>query len=285
MIAILFCPTFCLAQSLNLSDWKTLLLDKKDAAAARKLCQTFAASGSLVEQVEAEKCLSNVAMFGADAVHLQNDESGHPVMFDEWIPEAVDESLAHLNRGLQLAPQDLSIHQGRLHVLEISRRYDEMAKALDESCDIYKGKEAPAVWLDYPSELNDLHAYEPALKLMKVLEKHYPNSPDIVGNIGAFLSILKRDSEAIPYLERAVALAPDDPINAWDLAREYDYAGKTDQAAIWYPKALSLMKNSENLRESYCLYAEFLEKKLKERARACDLEKQYCSKEAQTACP
>jgi len=40
----------------------------------------------------------------------------------------------------------------------------------------------------------------------------------------------KRDKEAIPYLERAVKLAPYDPINAWDLGRAYDYADEVKLA-------------------------------------------------------
>ena len=259
-------------------------MEKKDPGAAKSLCVSFTESKVLTEQVEAEKCLANVALFGADALHLQNDENGNPVMYDEYIPEAVDESLKHLNRGLQLAPQDLTIHQGRLHVLEIARRYPEMTLALDESCTIYHGEEVPSVWLAYPSELNDQHQYAAALELMKVLDKHYPNSPDIVGNIGAFLSLLKKDAEAITYLKRATDLAPNDPIIAWDLGREYDYAGQDALADIWYRKALSLMTDPQEMKNSNCAYAVFVETKLHDPSRACDMERKDCPSEKQAAC-
>jgi tetratricopeptide (TPR) repeat protein len=234
--------------------------------------------------VEAEKCLANVELAGANVVRMEKNASGEVDMFDEYEPAAVDATLAHLNRALQLAPQDLSVHQGRLHVLEISRRYKEMATALDESCGIYEGKEVPAAWLDYPSELNELHEYAPALDLMMVLDKHFPNNPEILGNIGAFLSYLKRDKEAISYLERAVKLAPNDPINTWDLGREYDYAEETSMADQWYAKGISLMTDPEQIKQSQCLYADFIEKKLKDSARACKLQKENCDADHQTAC-
>ncbi len=121
---------------------------------------------------------------------------------------------------------------------------------------------------------------------MKVLEKHYPNNPDVIGNIGAFLDLLKRDSEAIPYLQKAAELAPNDPINAWDLARAYDYSRKTELADKWYQKGLSLDTDTERRKHSSCLYAIFLETKLHDRARACPMEMKNCSQEEQTAgCP
>ncbi len=283
-VLALICSSLpCAAQSGNLSDWPKLIKNK-DADGARALCMPFETSKVVAEQVEAEKCLANVALIGADTVRMDKDENGQVVIFDEYIPEAVDDSLSHLNRGLQLAPQDLTIHQGRLHVLEISRRYGQMAKALDESCTIYKGTGVPDAWLDYSSELMHLGQYQAGLELTKVLDNHYPNNPDILGNMGALLSVLKRDPEAIEYLKRATDLAPKDPINAWDLGREYDYAGQTPLADQWYQKAISLDTDPDQRKDEWCLYAVFIEKKLNDRARACTLEKQNCPADHQTAC-
>lgn len=283
LLALIGAALPCAAQSANLSD-RPNLIKKKDADAARTLCTPFEKSKVLAEQVEAEKCLANVALMGADTVRMEKDANGQVEIFDEYIPEAVDESLSHLKRGLQLAPQDLSIHQGRLHVLEISRRYADMVKALDESCTIYKGKVAPDAWLDYSSELMNLQQYNTGLEFMQVLDKHYPNNPDILGNTGAFLSMLKRDPEAIEYLKRATNLAPNDSINAWDLGHEYDYAGQDALADQWYQKAISLDTDPEQRKGEWCLYAVFIEKKLKDPVRACTIEKQNCPNNQQTAC-
>jgi tetratricopeptide (TPR) repeat protein len=283
VLPILFCGLSCAGQTGNLSDWPKLL-DKNNCTAAKNLCQPFANSKDIAQQVEAQKCLANAALCGHGMTMLERDDAGGGTMRDSYSAESVDEALGHLDIGLKLAPQDISIHKGRLHLLEMSGRYSAMVKTLDETCGIYKGSDAPDTWLAYSSELTDLRQYEAGLDFMKVLDKHYPNNPDIVGNIGAILSYLKKDSEAISYLQKAVQLAPNDPINAWDLGRIYDYAGQIDLANKWYQKGLSLETDPDQLKESSCIYAEFVEKKLHDPARACTLEKKDCSSEKQTAC-
>jgi tetratricopeptide (TPR) repeat protein len=200
------------------------------------------------------------------------------------MPEAVDEALVHLILGIKLAPQDLTIHMGRLHILEVSGRYDEMVKALDESCTTYTGKDVPDAWLAYAPELMDLRQYSAGLDFMKVLDQHYPNNPDIIGNVGAFLLYLKKTEEAIPYLQKAVDLAPRDSLNAWDLGRAYDYSNQNALADKWYKRSLSLPHDKDQQSDTPCLYAEFVETKLNDRSRACTLEKQNCPAEKQTAC-
>lgn len=283
VLALICAMLPCAAQSGNLSD-RTKLIDQKQCDAAKTLCTEYVDSPNVTEQAEAQKCLANVALCGHDIIQLEGDDAGGGNLHGGYTPEAIDEALIHLNLGIKLSPQDLSIHQGRLYLLETSGRYSEMVKALNESCTIYHGKEVPNVWLEYASELDDLRQYNVAFDLMKVLDKHYPNNSDILGNIGAFLDMLKRDSEAIPYLQRAVALAPNDPINLWDLGRAYDYSGQTALADTWYKKALSLMADSDQKKQSVCLYAEFVGKKLNDHPSACILEKQNCPAEKQTAC-
>lgn len=284
VLAVCCAALQCVAQTGDLSGWQKLLMEKKDPAAARALCTSFEHSKVLAEQVEAEKCLANVALWGHSMMELEKDDAGGGTLRDSYAPEAVDEALVHLNLGIKLAPQDLSIHQGRLHILEAAGRYSDMVKALDQSCTIYQGKDGLEAWLAYAPELLDLRQYDAGLEFMKVLDRHDPNNPDILGNIGAFLDLLKRDAEAIPYLQKAVALAPNDPINTWDLGRAYDYAGQIEQADAWYKKSLPLMTDPDQKKQSLCLYGEFVEKKLKDRTRACALQKQNCEAEQQTAC-
>lgn len=283
LLAVVCAALPCAPQSGNLSDWPKLI-KSNDANAARALCTLFEHSKVLAEQVEAEKCLANVALCGQGMMELEKDDAGGGTLRDSYAPEAVDEALIHLNLGIKLAPQDLSIHEGRLHVLEIAGRYSDMGKALDESCTIYQGKDALESWLAYAPELMDLRQYNAGLEFMKVLDEHYPNNSDILGNIGAFLDLLMRDNEAIPYLEKAVALAPRDPINTWDLGRAYDYSGQIEEADTWYKKSLPLMTDPEQTKQSLCLYGEFVEKKLKDGARACKLQRQNCEAKEQTAC-
>jgi tetratricopeptide (TPR) repeat protein len=168
--------------------------------------------------------------------------------------------------------------------MEVAGRYDAMIKALDESCTVYQGKDGLDAWLNYAPELMDLRQFDVGLEFMKILDKHYPNNSDVLGNIGAFLDMMKRDTEAIPYLEKAVALAPNDAINTWDLGRAYDYAGQIKEADTWYNKALPLMTDPAQKKNSLCIYAEFIENKLNDLSRACKLQRANCDKEKRTAC-
>jgi tetratricopeptide (TPR) repeat protein len=271
------------AQSGNISDWPNLI-KKCDVKAAKPLCESYVNSKDITQQAEAQKCLANFALCGHDVVHLESDEAGGGNIHGGYTSEAVDEALTHLNLGLKFAPLDVSIHEGRLHLLEVSGRYSDLVEALDDSCTIYKGKDAPEAWLAYSAELSDLRQYNLGLAFMKVLNTHYPNNPDVLGNIGAFLSYLKRDDEAVPYLQKAAEMAPKDPINAWDLGREYDYTGQTALADKWYQKGLSLMTDADQKKESECLYGQFIEKKLDNLKRACSMEHKSCASDGQTAC-
>ncbi|MGD0731546.1 MAG: hypothetical protein ABR956_09785 [Terracidiphilus sp.] len=271
------------SQSTKLADWAKLC-SANQCDGARRLCTPFADSAAIADRVEAQKCLANVALCGHEIVQLQGDDAGGGTPGSGFTQEAVDEALTHLNLGIKLAPQDLSIHMGRLHVLEVAVRYSEMVEALDESCGVYKGRDGLDAWMAYALELNDLRQYQVAVNFMKVLDKHYPNNPDVIGNIGAFLNMLNKTDESIPYLQRAAQLAPSDPINAWDLGRAYDYAGKIEFADTWYQKGLSLDTDSERRAQSSCLYAIFVETKLRDRARACPMEKKDCDAKRQTAC-
>ncbi len=276
-------PMAVCCQSAKIQDW-TKLIDASKCEEAKKLCTPFVESKVISEQAEAQKCLANVALCGNSIIQLQGDDAGGGTIAGGFKPEAVDQALKHLNLGIQLAPQDLSIHMGRLHILEVSVRYEEMVKALDESCGIYKGKDAFDAWMAYAPELADLRQYQVGVDFMKVLDKHYPDNPDVIGNIGAFLNMLKKDDESIPYLQKSAQLAPKDPTNAWDLGRAYDYAGKIELADTWYQKGISMMEDAGQRKQSSCLYAIFVETKLKDRARACAMEKKDCGEEEQKAC-
>lgn len=225
------------SQSTKLSDW-THLVDSGKRNAAEKLCSSYVDSPQIKEKVESQKCLANVALMSHGIVLLQGDDAGGGTLSGGYTKEAVDQSLIHLNLALKFAPQDLSIHEGRLHILEVSGRYSEMIKSIDQSCTIYKGADAVEAWLPYVGELNDLAQYRVALEFSKVLDKHYPNNPDVIGNIGAFLMSLNEPAQGVPYLQRAASLSPKDPINSWDLGRAYDFTNQNELADKWYLKAI-----------------------------------------------
>jgi tetratricopeptide (TPR) repeat protein len=201
-----------------------------------------------------------VAAQKAQSLEVQGTEKGG------FIGEGFDgphvaEALDHLDKAIALTPDDITIHQGRLFMLLHSGRVSETPAALQKSLAVYTGPDALYQWLGYCAELADRNAYDVAVAYMRVLEKKYPNHPDVVSNIGAFLSMAKKYDEALPYAKRGAELAPNDPINVWNLGRAYDHVGKLDLAAPYYLKGIELERNPDSLRDKKCLYAEFLERR------------------------
>ena len=272
-----------LAQQPSDEEWKDLFRQKKPEE-ARRLCTSWLASNEILRRAEAHKCLANVALLGEEVMWLQGNDAGGGTVSFVPKPEAVDQALAHLEEALKLVPQDLSVHQGRLHLLEISARYPEMTQALEESCTIYKGANGLDAWLAYTSELFDAKQFRASLALSQVLERHFPDSHDVVGNIGAALAMLKEDEQAAVYLRRAVELAPTDPVDTWNLARLYDFTDKLELAETWYQKALSLESDLSKRRQQSCTYSSFVEHKLHDAKRACEIQKENCSPKEQSAC-
>jgi tetratricopeptide (TPR) repeat protein len=263
-------------------DWGKLLAQGKTSE-VRSLCSKMINSPNPVEQVEGNKCLANVELSGKSLISLQKDDAGGGTLSSAYDSEAAEKAIKHLDAALKIAPEDLSIHQGRLHILEVQTRYSDMAKALEESATLYRGDNALDAWLAYIAELHDLGQYRAAIGLLEVLDKHYPNSNLVIGDFGAMYLSLNEDEKGLRFLKRAVEIKPTDPIDNWNLARAYDFMGKDDLAKDLYPKAISLA-NSEEKRGMNCYYSHFVDKKLKDPVRACALQKQNCDKEDQTAC-
>jgi len=271
------------AQS-SLSDQWGSLIDQQKYVKAEELCSSWTHSTDMEHKVEAQKCLANVALSKGQGIGLLGNDQGGGTLGEGYSPKAVDDALEHLDEGLRLAPHDLSLHQGRLHILEVSGRFDAMATALDQSASMMPGNDVLQDWLPYTAELANMGQLAAGLKLCLVLDKHYPNSHDVVGNIGAFYNMMKQQEKSLPYLQRAVALAPDDAIDSWNLGRAYDYADENSLAEKWYSKAMLLDPEGKDVPGRNCIYAGFVEKKLHDNDRACKLQRAACESDRWTAC-
>lgn len=116
---------------------------------------------SVLFRTEAHKCLADVELATASIVRLEGSESGG-AMSDGYHGEGVDRAVSHLREAASLSPMDLSIHQGRLHILLTSDRYDEAISALRESAQVYKGDDAADAWIaysDYFFAFHPLHLF------------------------------------------------------------------------------------------------------------------------------
>jgi tetratricopeptide (TPR) repeat protein len=277
------CGTTLFGQGANSERWQKLI-DSKKYVEAKALCTTWTKSKSDAQKVEGFKCLANVVLCTASTLRLEGDDSGGGFLGAGYDPGAVDEAVAYLNKALAIAPQDLSIHAGRLHTYQLASRLDDMTAALDESCTTYKGKNPLDLWLQYVAELDGERQYKAALKFLAVLDKHYPGSHDVIGDIGAMHMALGNLSEARDFLQRAVNLAPEDPIDNWNMGRVNHYLGNAQEADRWYRKAMGLKWDTDEVKGRDCFYAHFVEEKLNDLPRACELERMSCAEDQRTAC-
>lgn len=263
--------------------WQALL-DSQKIDEADRLCTGWAGSPDLEKRVEAQKCLANIALSRGSRLSLQGNETGGGTLGEGYAPEAVTAALAHLNEGLRMAPQDLTIHQGRLHLLEVAGRYDDMDKALENSIATYKGPGVPAIWLAYAAELGSYGEPTAGLHFSEVLLKHYPNNPDVIGNVGAFYNMLHQTEKGLPYLRRAVELDPADAMDSWNLGWALVRVNQFDEADKWMSRSFDLKTDPQDLRERKCLYGQFLATKRKNEARGCVLVRESCEADDQSVC-
>ena len=222
-------------------------------AGAQTLCEGYLTSEDAHTKAEGHKCLANVVLA------QQRTPAGSA---------DARKAVEHLDAALALAPQDLSVHQARLHILMAAQQWAEMEHTLEESIAVYRGPDPVSAWINYPAELFELRKFDRAVSLLRILERHYPEDHRIPGNLSAALAMLKQDDEALQAAQRAVKLAPGDPRDNWNLARIYDYTGKLDLADHAYQKALSLESNDERRAKGMCVYADFVATKLKDQERA-----------------
>lgn len=284
-ILVLF-SLFLLSGRSQVSDeqaWSALI-DAGRYKQAKHLCTQWQKSKLKSRRAEAEKCLANVELSGNTVLQLKGNELGGGSLGSGYEAEALNRAIAHLVKAMELSPLDLSIHKGRLHLLESGSRYEEMKAALVESLRMTRGRSNEADWIPYPAELIDAGELHPALELLFILNQEYPKSHEIIGNIAAAYAINHEYEKALPFALTAVELAPKDPIDTWNLARIYEFTGEIKSADTWYTRALALPMEESNKKEKLCLYATFVETKLKNKAEACKLQDEDCSAGARPAC-
>jgi Flp pilus assembly protein TadD, contains TPR repeats len=263
--------------------WQDLL--EKDLAKATTFCTKCLSSPDKFIVAEGRKCLANVELRGASTtvVDIPDKKRGGSIRAGYAGP-GVDRALNHLNEGIAAAPDDISIHKGRLYILIASNRFTELYRALEQSIQIYTKPDALDNWLDYCGILHKSAHYEEVLEFTKILEKHYPTDHRPIANVGVYLIELERYDEALPYLEKAVSLEPNDPIDNWDLGYLYELTDKLPLAEKYYRKGISVEADKEQLEVKYCSFAKFLEVKRNLLAEACELQKQHCPRSEWTAC-
>jgi len=99
-------------------------------------------------------------------------------------------------------------------------------------------------------ESKDWRALEQTSRALTV---QFPHHGFGYKSLGVALKMLKRDDEALPVLYKAVECLPDDAIVLNNYANALNQAGKLDEAATYYEKALKLTPNLEEAQENLAI--------------------------------
>ncbi len=261
--------------------WRDLTRASK-ANEARALCTPWLAASSKPLAVEGHRCLAQVALI--DSYRLQ-DGKEEAILLGGYAGPGVDRAIDHLTKAIALAPDDLSIHLGRLHIAINSPRAADAPRLLTDSLDRYHGPDAIDDWVSYAQELRHRRHGDVGLDYLRVLEKRYPGDHRVAGNIGTLLLSLKRDEEGLPYLRRAVELAPDDAIDTWNLGRFHEKHGDAASAEPLYRRAVSLEKEPARRQDMACNLGRFLANRPATRAEGCaEAVKPQCGPRIPDAC-
>ncbi len=264
-------------------DWQKLI-DQGKKAEALKMCSGALNDKSVEERVNAHKCLASLALTAPEVLRQQPNDDGQTALVFGYDPAGADEALKQIGEALKLAPDDVSLHTARLHIFENTGRYEEMAKALDESCTTLKERGSLSTWMAAPQMLIQQHQFRAAVWLLRVLDRQYPKSHDVVSALGVAFVNAKDKEQGIHYLKYAADLQPDSARDQWLLAEAYVENGQFDLADESYKKSLQLTDDVKARQGNTCIYAGFVENKLNDLLRACQLQTENCGSQSQSAC-
>jgi tetratricopeptide (TPR) repeat protein len=265
------------------------MFEKREAEKEKARCEQAVRAPEPDRQVEGHLCLARLALAADTPVMMPvRDRRGQVAMRPAPGDAAASEALAHYKAARKLAPGRIDVHREILKLVVRTRRALELPAEVRECVALVPRAKRDALLEDalQPTfyQLTEDARFEEALAMGRVLEKEYPRSNQVVSNVGGTLMSLGREDEALPYLERAVALAPKDPIDRWNLGQWRAKHGRLKDADRDFAKAVSLATKPAEQKELGCRHASFVWVELQDRKRACELQKRYCNETARGAC-
>jgi tetratricopeptide (TPR) repeat protein len=242
-----------------------------------KACDALLAAENTKTSFSAHMCKVNAALCGNSGISIAGGQKEGFAMSGGFAPGAVTEALSWIDKAEALYPQNIKAIQTRLQLLVATGDGIAAGQALDAYLKRAKNKPGVDEWLNTFGAYFGQRKMDAAIAFGKVIEKHYPNSHQIHGNLGGAYAQMEKDVDAFRHLNKAVELAPNDPINRWNLARLYDFTNKVTLAETHYSKAIADETDSERRNEMNCAYSKFVGKKLKDTARAKRLQPKDCA--------
>ncbi len=122
-----------------------------------------------------------------------------------------------LERAIQVAPKDSRPHR-QLGKLEVTLHQNDQAREQFEKA-IALRPDDPFAYIDLVGLYRTSGDVSAALRLLNEAVAHCPNAEGVQLEMGLALMAAGRVGEALPYLQKAVELAPDNPTNYEELAK------------------------------------------------------------------
>jgi tetratricopeptide (TPR) repeat protein len=264
------------------------LLERGEVAKAQALCDGLVANRSVEQKIQGHLCLAQLAMRSAKPMGtVVRDPQGRTFLRGEATGAPVDAALEHLKAARRLTPGQLELHHNVLALTVSVGWFGDLPESVSESISLAPRQKRAELLscclLPAMYAATEEQRYEEALAVGRVLERSYPGDDKVVANVGAVLMALDRDAEARPYLERSVAMAPKDALNRWNLGQYHARHGRLQEADRDFAKAVTLASAVE--RSDYgCRHAAFVEQMLKDRKRACEMQRTHCPADVRGAC-
>jgi tetratricopeptide (TPR) repeat protein len=265
------------------------MFERREAERERARCEALVRTSDVDRQVEGHTCLAR-RILDDDTPIATPVMNRHGKTSTRRVPSdaAATAALGHLRAARRLRPGKIELHRDVLALTTRSLRLLELPGEVKESLALAPRSRRDALLekalLPTMNDLAEDARYEVALAVGKVVEREYPRSNQVASNVGGALLSLGRDAEALPYLERAVALAPGDPVDRWNLGQYRGRHGQLREADRDFAKAVSLAKKPEERDALGCRHASFVLLELKDRARACSLQEKHCPQGVRSAC-
>lgn len=156
--------------------------------------------------------------------------------------DKLEESAAAIQKAIDLEPTFLRFRNLGM-VLAEAGRYSEASRMLERSIDMrptqYRawGLLASVYLNQHAGEAKVRDTYLKAIALAVDLRKETPKDSYLLADVGGYYAAVGMETESVPLLEQAAALAPDAPEVIYQVAVGYEALHRRDEALQWIAKA------------------------------------------------
>jgi serine/threonine protein kinase/Flp pilus assembly protein TadD len=156
--------------------------------------------------------------------------------------DRLDESAAAFQKAIDLEPTFLHFRNLGM-VLAESGRYPEAARMLQRAIEMrptqYRawGLLASVYLNQHADESKVRETYLKAIELSANLRKETPRDSYLLSDVGSYYAAVGMESEGLPLLAQAAALAPDAPEVLYQVGIGYEMLHHRDEALQWIAKA------------------------------------------------